>query len=314
MDLVTQLAIIYRQQRASLTVDLGRRFEGQGLREGRPELDRGIYRYRRPISEKCQQGSNEGYSPSTSENKHSTVGGPLPSAIDWLREAAFRKPDVALPLPLVSDEPSPFRADECRVVEKQAEVDWLLDLSGQGILNSAKGRPTSQSGNSTATLTAQEAEPNPHSSILLGLGTGGKISRLSNILLKTASMIWRRSTSSWSWGQQNRTNSKAVCSMAHIVDGGEVSAILEGVLLEFSIVVHNQGPVCAVQRHSLGIAILILATWDSGERMGIPAINTCRPWEREGMKSKLPCPIKTKSNIGTGKREEENIRAILLGT
>ncbi len=81
-------------------------------------------------------------------------------------------------------------------------------------------------------------------------------------------MIWRRSTSSYCPGQQNHKNAKAACSLAHIVDGGKVSAILQGVLLELSIVVHDYGPVCAVQRHGLGIAILILATWDLGERIG----------------------------------------------
>lgn len=64
--------------------------------------------------------------------------------------------------------------------------------------------PTWHSGYCSATSAAQAPEPDPHSKILRGRGIGGNINRLSNIMLNTACIYWRRSISSW-FGSVNST-------------------------------------------------------------------------------------------------------------
>lgn len=72
-----------------------------------------------------------------------------------------------------------------------------------------KKKHTSQSGYCRATSHAQEPDPNPQSRSFLSLRTGGKINRLSNIVLNASWAIDCRSISSWKVSQRGSFSNAA---------------------------------------------------------------------------------------------------------
>ncbi|KAL2258696.1 hypothetical protein VTK26DRAFT_7887 [Humicola hyalothermophila] len=114
----------------------------------------------------------------------------------------------------------------------------IVDIGkGKGV--SRPGLRTSQSGYCSATSIAQAPEPYPQSRILRGRGMGGKISLLSNIMLKIWCIYWRRSTSSY----------------PPAYHWSEINPVLQCIALEFSVAVHNDLPISVVDGDSLGITV-----------------------------------------------------------